>query len=237
MSKKIQNIAIGLTAALLAGTYAYFSLADIVAQSEFLPAQILAIQIVVAMSPIILGIAIAYFFYVISKENAVAEQSRTELKKEEKELVEELKLSDTDFATLWSLTQARIDYYHQIVTTQARRSFVSSQIATAAGFALIIAVAVIAARATNPVAAISAGVVGVVGGGLSAYLGATFMRSQTEATAQLRQFFMQPVEFSRLLGAERLLENLEADQKSEAIQQIIKSMMFSQTYGEDKKEP
>lgn len=159
------------------------------------------------------------------------------LKAAETAAADELKVSSPDFGTLWSVTQDRIDYYHQIATSQARRSFISSQIATGAGFVLIIVVGIIASQATSPIAAISAGAVGIVGGGLSAYIGATFMKSQAEASAQLRQFFMQPVEFSRILGAERLLENLEPEQRSEAVHQIIRSMMFTQNYGEEKKEP
>jgi hypothetical protein len=184
-----------------------------------------------------LALSIFYFFSVTKRENENVEQQRVNLKNEEKELVQELKANDTDFATLWSLTQSRIDYYHQIATNQARRSFVSTQVATVGGFILIISVGVIASQADSPVAAISAGSVGVVGGSLSAYIGATFMKSQTEATAQLRQFFMQPVEFSRILGAERLLDNLEPEEKSKAVQQIIRSIIFTQTYGDEKKEP
>lgn len=175
--------------------------------------------------------------YFALEDSSEAVTTRTIFKIEEKELVNELKQSDTDVATLWELTQKRIDYYHEIATNQARRSFITSQVATGAGFVLIISVAVIAARTTNPISAISAGVVGVVGGGLSAYIGATFMRAQTEATAQMRQFFIQPVEFHRILGAERLMENLEPEQKADAVQMIIRSLMFPSHSGEEKKEP
>jgi hypothetical protein len=192
-----------------------------------------------SLVPAVVGILVAtiFVYYSSKRQYETMERFRNELKNEEKQLVQGLKQSDTDFAALWSLTQGRIDYYHQIATNQSRRSFISSQIATAAGFILVVVVAVLAAQATSPTAAISAGAVGVVGGGLSAYIGATFLKSQAEATAQLRQFFLQPVEFSRLLGAERLIDSLEKDQRSEAVQNIVKSMMASQSSAENKKEP
>jgi ABC-type multidrug transport system fused ATPase/permease subunit len=149
-----------------------------------------------------------------------SDSSGTQPKKEEKD-----RATLTDFASIWAVTQKRIDYYHKIATSQARNSYISSQIATVVGFVIIIVFGVIASQATSPTAAISAGAVGVVGGGLSAYIGSTFMKAQSEATAQLSQFFLQPVEFARLLGAERLIESLGPDQRAEAVHHIVRSMM------------
>ena len=138
---------------------------------------------------------------------------------------DEAQAAQTDFASIWAVTQKRINYYHRIATNQARNSFISSQIATVVGFVIIVVFGVIAAQATSPAAAISAGAVGVVGGGLSAYIGSTFMKAQSEATAQLRQFFLQPVEFARLLGAERLIESLEPEERAQAVHRIVQGMM------------
>lgn len=91
-----------------------------------------------------------------------------------------------------------------------------------------------AANANSTASAISAVAVGIVGGALSAYIGATFMKSQSETTKQLGTFFMRPVAFSQLQGAERLLEHLEPEQKSEAIKAIITSSMQSPTPPESK---
>jgi len=170
-------------------------------------------------------------------DNEELGESFIRLKDSESQVAQGLEESMPDYGKLWAATQDRIDYYHEIATSQARRSFISTQIATAAGFILIIVVGVIASQASSPVGAISAGAVGVVGGGLSAYIGATFLKSQAEATAQLRQFFLQPVDFSRVLGAERLIENLEKDQRAEAVQQIVRSMTSPHPAPEEKKKP
>lgn len=156
------------------------------------------------------------------------QQILVSLQKEESSVAKDLdEESKTDFGTLWAVTQKRIDYYHEIATTQARRSFISSQLATVVGFILIVVFGVIAAQAPSTAGAISAGAVGVVGGGLSAYIGATFMKSQSEASVQLREFFLQPVAFSRLLEAERLVDSLEPGDRSIAIRSIVQSMMFT----------
>lgn len=74
-------------------------------------------------------------------------------------------------------------------------------------------------------AAIAASVVAVAGAALSGFVGATFMKSQSEASGQLREFFLQPVEFARLLGAERLLGLVTTEEaKERAIEQVIKAM-------------
>lgn len=137
---------------------------------------------------------------------------------------------------IWAVNQQRLDYYHEIAISQSKMSFISTQVATGLGFALIIIVGWIAAQATDPLSTITAGAVGIVGGGLSAFIGATFMKSQSRASAQLQQFFLHPVEYSRLLGAERLIEDLEPPQKAEAVKIIVEAMMRPQMYPSSKGE-
>lgn len=60
---------------------------------------------------------------------------------------------------------------------------------------------------------------------MSGYIGATFMKAQAESSKQLRQFFLQPVEFSRLLGVERLINTLPVEQRSAAVQNVVRTMM------------
>ena len=146
-----------------------------------------------------------------------------ELRREEGEIAS----AGTDFGSLWAVTQKRIDLYHQIATVQARTSFVNGQIAAYAGFLVVIGVAVIAGFTQNTAGAIAASVIGVAGAGLSGYIGATFMKAQAAASAQLREYFLQPVEFARVLAAERLLDKLEANDRGPVVADIIKSMTSS----------
>jgi hypothetical protein len=150
-----------------------------------------------------------------------------DLQDDEQRLAEESLDGKTDFASLWAITQRRIDLYHGIATAQAESSFKVGQRATVAGFVAVIILGIVAAFAKNGAAAIAASVIGVAGAAMSGYVGATFMKAQSEASAQLRQFFLQPVEFSRMLGVERLVETLPDSDRPAAVQQIVKSMMPS----------
>ena len=157
-----------------------------------------------------------------------------DLQDDEQRLAEESLDGKTDFASLWAITQRRIDLYHGIATAQAESSFKVGQRATIAGFVAVILLGIVAAFTKSGAAAIAASVIGVAGAAISGYVGATFMKAQSEATAQLRQFFLQPVEFSRMLGVERLVETLPDGDRAAAVQQIVKSMMPSMQPAESK---
>jgi hypothetical protein len=131
----------------------------------------------------------------------------------------------TDFGSLWIATQKRLDYYHKIATTQSEQSFLYGQIAAGIGFAIILASALVAAFAHSTAASISSVVAGLSGGGLGAFIGATFMKSQEAASAQLREYFHQPLEFSKYLAAERLLEFLKEPDRGAAIQKMIEAIV------------
>jgi len=106
---------------------------------------------------------------------------------------------------LWEVTHSRLDLYHQIVTGQARRSFLTAQIAIVVGFLLLIAFAVLATQSRTIAGAITTRALGTVSAGLAGYISRTFIRSQESAAAHLHAYFEQPLQFARYLAAERLL--------------------------------
>lgn len=130
-----------------------------------------------------------------------------------------------DLASLWAITQQRIEYYHQIATSQSESSFRSGTIASFAGFVLLLIVGVVGAFSTSLTASIAVGAVGAAGAAMAAFLGSTFMKTQAASTEQLRQFFIQPVEFSRVLAAERLIESLPAGDRAESVKLVLASML------------
>jgi hypothetical protein len=152
----------------------------------------------------------------------------TQVREREDKAAEQLKPEeDTAFTALWAATRNRIDTYHSLALAQAQKSFLGTQIATYAGFVIIVGLGIAAAAAPTFAGSVTAATVGVIGGGLSTYVGSTFMKSQAQATDQLRQFFNQPMEFTRLLSIERLLEDLSEADKSAAILKIVDKMNFS----------
>lgn len=197
-----------------------------------------ASPILAAVVSVALGLITSFFNGLLSKKTREEEQANRVIVQEfEKQLGLEIdEKTKTDFGSLWAATHKRIDLYHDIATSQSRRSFFSSQVAIFVGFGLLIFFGLVATQAKDPAAAISAASVGVVGGGLSAYIASTFLKIQSESSAQLRQFFLQPVEFARLLGAERLIEGLDDTNKAEAIQDVVRGIMAQQGRAEEKHE-
>jgi hypothetical protein len=158
------------------------------------------------------------------RDRRVVGEAKIELDKAEADLGDE---SHTDFGTLWKVTQKRLDYYHKIATSHAERSFLYGQVAAGIGFLVLVVCAVAAAFAQSTAASVSAGLLGVAGGGLGGYIGTTFMRSQETATEQLRAYFSQPLEFSKFLAAERLLNSLDDNSRTAATTYIIEAIASS----------
>lgn len=129
-----------------------------------------------------------------------------------------------DLAAVWTATQRRLDYYHEVALSQSRRSFMFGQGAAVGGFMVLLAGAVFAAFSRGTTGAIVAGSLGAVGAVLSGFISATFAKSQDAATRQLRDYFSQPLQLSRFLTAERLASQLPADQRSEVIGVIVKAV-------------
>jgi len=140
------------------------------------------------------------------QETQRAEHARQALQRAETSLGEADRLA---LPGLWDVTHKRLDYYHQIATSQARQSFRNAQIAMTVGFVLLVVFAVLALRATTPTASIVTGALGAAAAAFAAYIGRTFVRSQESAAGHLRAYFDQPLEFSRYLAAERLLEAMD----------------------------
>ncbi|MFC8409470.1 hypothetical protein [Arthrobacter sp. NPDC057259] len=151
------------------------------------------------------------------------------LQRDEKQLAEQARAGQLDLPALWAANQRRIDVYLEIAASQAASSFLIGQIAMVSGFGVVVVLGIFAAFAKGGTASIAASVAGVAGAAMRAYIGSTFMRAQAEASAQLSRFFLQPVEFARVLGAERLLKILEPSERTVAVQRVIETMMISTT--------
>lgn len=202
-------------------------------------------QTVGVLAPIAMAIAVLYT-YVLSMALMEIRRRRyffdrirfglvDALQRDEKQIAEQAQDGQLDLPSLWAATQRRIDVYHEIATSQAASSFKIGQIAMISGFGVVVLLGIVAAFAKDGTASIAASVAGVAGAAMGAYIGSTFMKAQAEASAQLSQFFLQPVEFARLLGAERLLETLEPSERSVAVQRVIETMMISTGKASDPK--
>jgi hypothetical protein len=120
-----------------------------------------------------------------------------------------------------------MDLYHQIVTGQARRSFIAAQVAMGIGFVLLVVFAVLAAETKTTTAAIGAGGLGAVSAAFAGYISKTLIRSQESAASHLRAYFDQPLELSRYLAAERLLadaKDLTSQQRAAIVSSLVEAI-------------
>ena len=133
----------------------------------------------------------------------------------------------------WSVTQKRLDYYHELATNQAKVSFRHSQRAIIGGFGALIVAMGFAAFSGSTGGAVASGIVGAAGAALAGYLSKTFLRTQETTSTQLRSYFSQPLIFSQHLAAERLLDKLDGDQKSAATRDVIRAIVGTSTSSAD----
>ncbi|GAA2810205.1 TRADD-N-associated membrane domain-containing protein [Nonomuraea dietziae] len=122
----------------------------------------------------------------------------------------------------------RLDLYHEIATTQARKSFRNAQLAMVGGFLLLTAFAYLALRGPTTSASIVTGALGAAAKAFGAYIGRPFVRSQETAASHLRAYFNQPLEFSRYLAAERFLEamkDLPAERQASLASDMLRAMV------------
>jgi CHASE3 domain sensor protein len=122
--------------------------------------------------------------------------------------------------------QLLIDRYHQLTTQQAATSYRNSQIAMAAGLALLVIGAVVAINTTSGSAQLVVGGLTALGTALSAYLGATFIRTYERALLQMNYYFGQPLVTSYILEAERLSGKLSKAKRDNALSAIISETLL-----------
>ncbi|MEV6644262.1 hypothetical protein [Amycolatopsis sp. NPDC051371] len=131
---------------------------------------------------------------------------------------------DLTLTDLWHQNQERLSAYHTMATGQAAKSYRNGQNATVAGFVVLLFSVIFASVTSSLTGALAAGGIGAVGAVLTAYLTRTFLRMHESSSRQLRSYFDQPVDLSRILAAERLLNMISDDaRRGEAIVELIRT--------------
>lgn len=139
---------------------------------------------------------------------------------------------DSYLSELWKITNERLRGYHTRADQHAEQSFRNAQWAILGGFLIIVGTSGIAAWKTlSTPSSIVVGLVGTAGAVLAAYIGRTFLRLQETTARHLRSYFAQPEETFRFLVAQRLIRELNDDQRPEAVAQLIEAI--ARTGGSD----
>lgn len=217
-------IAVGVTSFVLYRDYGFTAGFDQVLPGRYLPALVLAVATAVLFGLLAVFVNLAYRD-ALQREHLerwrVVEARRL---LDRAELAAE-KRGPLDLTVLWALTQRRLDYYHALATSQAERSFHQAQRTVVIGFAVLVAAVIAVALAGSLVVTIVAAAIGVIGAALATVLGRAFLRAQESTTDRLHLYFEQPFAFSRQLSAERLLILLEAEDRAEAVRDLIRAVM------------
>lgn len=117
---------------------------------------------------------------------------------------------------LWRKNQRLLLVYHEIAANQATSGYNAARRAAAVGMVLMGGTIAAALFAPNSTASIVAGVVGTSGTAMTGYVASTYVRLQQGTSDQLRSYFDNPVEMSRILAAERLVAQLSTEEAKDA---------------------
>jgi hypothetical protein len=127
--------------------------------------------------------------------------------------------------SLIELNRLMLDSYHGIATTQAERSFKSSQNAMRIGFGWLLVCFGVGLVFPDRSATLVIGSLGVTGGALAAFLGRTYLLVYERSLQQLNQYFTQPLLNSHYLTAERLVSEMSPAAKDELLGDIVNALL------------
>jgi hypothetical protein len=126
-----------------------------------------------------------------------------------------------DLLGLMNANRKQMDAYDSLARSQAAFSYHTSQIAMGIGLALVVSGVIIVILSDNNSTKYAAAIITAAGGATGAYLSRTFLAVQRAAAVQMNFYFEQPLIQSYILAAERLLEKVSEDRKSQALETII----------------
>lgn len=130
-------------------------------------------------------------------------------------------------AKLWESVNSRLEKYHNDAQTQGRQAFVAAMTAMWIGFLVLVPSGAAAVTASTTTGAIVTGSLGGVSAAVAGYIAKTFLRAHEETSRHLRGYFLQPVEMSRCLSAERVIaqSGLPTKAQTELMRVLIHSMV------------
>ena len=123
---------------------------------------------------------------------------------------------------LIDLARAEMKEHNLQALEHARTSFLTSQIAAAAGLVWLFVWTVIAVASKGSGVQIAAGSLSAVGGALSAYVNRTYVRLHEASLRQQNYYYAQPVMRDLLLQAERLAG--QAAEKEKLYAEIVRTL-------------
>jgi hypothetical protein len=154
-----------------------------------------------------------------SRKRAVAtyrvDQAIEELRK-----VMETGQGNLQLPRLFDLNRRQLDQYQDLTKSQQHVAFVLTWCAAVGAFLVLIAGSILALRVGDEDKFITGGLT-ALGTILSTFLGKTFFEGHREAMKQLNYYYAEPSLTGRLLAAERILDQLPEESRSEYVAALI----------------
>ncbi|MCZ2402197.1 hypothetical protein IV498_03125 [Paenarthrobacter sp. Z7-10] len=121
---------------------------------------------------------------------------------------------------LFDLNRRQLDQYQDLTKSQQHVAFVLTWCAAVGAFLVLIAGSILALRVGDEDKFITGGLT-ALGTILSTFLGKTFFEGHREAMKQLNYYYAEPSLTGRLLAAERILDQLPSESRSEYVAALI----------------
>lgn len=121
---------------------------------------------------------------------------------------------------LFDLNRRQLDQYQDLTKSQQHLAFVLTWSAAVGAFVVLIAGSILVLRVGDDDKFITGGLT-ALGTILSTFLGKTFFEGHREAMKQLNYYYAEPSLTGRLLAAERILDQLPAESRSEYVAALI----------------
>jgi len=130
---------------------------------------------------------------------------------------------DLGLNALWIHNRDRLDTYHKLVTEYANDARRFTILALAVGFGAVVAIGLIGIFVSDTTGgAISASVITAAGAALTGFIGRAVIVNTDNSSKELATFAAHPIEVERALNAERIIQNMPEDKRSEAQLLLVK---------------
>lgn len=151
----------------------------------------------------------------------------TRARKDQAALVQDIREADgvPELAELLKLSARQMSVYQDLSTNQARSSYRRSQFASMLGLALIVGAIGASFAGDDTTTKITSAGVAALGGALSAYISATYLRIYERALDQLNFYYRQPLINSYLLSAERIAKDMSGEQRDAAYNELLRQVL------------
>jgi Flp pilus assembly protein TadB len=120
-----------------------------------------------------------------------------------------------DLQSLWRYNKDQLQRYHHLVLNYATSARRTTQLTLTTGFAFLLIIGIVAVLARTVPGAIASSVVVAAGAAVTGFVAQAVLRNSDTSSKEVSAFFSHPLDFERMLAAERIIQEMpEASQEA-----------------------